>query len=53
MERLSNIQDLYFPRAQQSSAANDPSLRKSILQDLFSRNTPVFLGTLFFQFVSY
>nr|GEV82757.1 coiled-coil domain-containing protein 97 [Tanacetum cinerariifolium] len=43
IERLSNIEDLYFPRAQQSSAANDPQLRKSILQDLYSRNVPVFL----------
>ncbi|XP_024961448.1 coiled-coil domain-containing protein 97 [Cynara cardunculus var. scolymus] len=42
MERLSHLENLYFPRAQQSSALL-PSQRKSILQDLYSRDTPVFL----------
>ncbi|XP_071689385.1 uncharacterized protein [Rutidosis leptorrhynchoides] len=41
-ERLSQLEDLYFPRAQQSSAVL-PSQRKSILQDLYSRDVPVFL----------
>nr|XP_043630975.1 coiled-coil domain-containing protein 97 [Erigeron canadensis] len=41
-ERLSHLENLYFPRAQQSSAI-DPSQRKSIIQDLFNRNLPVFL----------
>lgn len=42
MERLSHLENLYFPRAQQSSALL-PSQRKSILQDLYSRDVPVFL----------
>lgn len=41
-ERLSHLENLYFPRAQQSSATL-PSQRKSILQDLYSRDLPVFL----------
>ncbi|XP_022736743.1 coiled-coil domain-containing protein 97 isoform X2 [Durio zibethinus] len=41
-ERLSSLDNLYFPRAVQSSAA-DPSHRKSILHDLLARDVPVFL----------
>ncbi|XP_076894567.1 uncharacterized protein LOC143546895 [Bidens hawaiensis] len=41
-ERLSHLENLYFPRAQQSSAV-EPSQRKSILQDLYSRDLPLFL----------
>nr|KJB25433.1 hypothetical protein B456_004G191100 [Gossypium raimondii] len=41
-ERLSALDNLYFPRALQSSAS-DPSNRKSILHDLLSRDVPVFL----------
>ncbi|KAL8263716.1 hypothetical protein R6Q59_021846 [Mikania micrantha] len=41
-ERLSHMENLYFPRAQQPSALL-PSQRKSILRDLYSRDVPVFL----------
>lgn len=41
-ERLSELENLYFPRAVQSSAVN-PSQRKSLLLDLLSRDVPVFL----------
>lgn len=44
-ERLSKLENLYFPRAVQSSAL-DPSQRKSLLLDLFSRDIPVFLGLI-------
>lgn len=44
-ERLSSLEDLYFPRALQSNALN-PSERKAILLDLLSRDVAVFLGTL-------
>lgn len=43
-ERLSLMEDLYFPRAIQPTAIN-PSQRKSILLDLLSRDVAVFLGT--------
>lgn len=42
-ERLSSLENLYFPRALQSHATN-PSQRKSILLDLLSRDAAVFLG---------
>lgn len=42
-ERLSLREDLYFPRALQSTATN-PSQRKAILLDLLSRDVAVFLG---------
>lgn len=42
-ERLSCLDDLYFPRALQSNATT-PSQRKSILLDLLSRDAAVFLG---------
>ncbi|KAK6138167.1 hypothetical protein DH2020_028103 [Rehmannia glutinosa] len=42
-ERLSRIDDLYFPRKEQSSAAGDPSHRKSLLLDLLSTDAAVFL----------
>ncbi|POO03103.1 coiled-coil protein [Trema orientale] len=41
-ERLSGMEDLYFPRAIQATAIN-PSQRKLILLDLLSRDVPVFL----------
>ncbi|CAL1392903.1 unnamed protein product [Linum trigynum] len=41
-ERLSSLENLYFPRALQSDAA-DPSHRKSLLHDLLSRDPAVFL----------
>ncbi|KAF3448213.1 hypothetical protein FNV43_RR08926 [Rhamnella rubrinervis] len=41
-ERLSLMEDLYFPRAVQPTAIN-PSQRKSILLDLLSRDVAVFL----------
>ncbi|KAJ0049285.1 hypothetical protein Pint_15741 [Pistacia integerrima] len=41
-ERLSCLDDLYFPRALQSNATT-PSQRKSILLDLLSRDAAVFL----------
>ncbi|KAJ4827150.1 hypothetical protein Tsubulata_044530 [Turnera subulata] len=41
-ERLSSIDDLYFPRASLSSAATPPQ-RKSLLLDLLSRDASVFL----------
>ncbi|XP_017230517.2 uncharacterized protein LOC108205191 [Daucus carota subsp. sativus] len=41
-ERLSELEDLYFPKALESSAVN-PSQRKSLLLDLLSRDVPVFL----------
>ncbi|KAL2548015.1 hypothetical protein Fot_09545 [Forsythia ovata] len=41
-DRLSQLEDLYFPRAVQSSAAT-PSQRKSLLLDLLSRDVAVFL----------
>lgn len=44
-ERLSLQEDLYFPRALQSTASN-PSQRKAILLDLLSRDVAVFLGSL-------
>lgn len=42
-ERLSALEDLYFPRALQSTII-DPSQRKAILLDLLSRDAAVFLG---------
>ncbi|XP_059642788.1 uncharacterized protein LOC132284681 [Cornus florida] len=41
-ERLSSVENLYFPRALQSSAIS-PSQRKSLLIDLLSRDVAVFL----------
>ncbi|KAJ7944663.1 coiled-coil domain-containing protein 97 [Quillaja saponaria] len=41
-ERLSSLENLYFPRALQSNAT-DPSQRKSIFLDLLSRDTALFL----------
>ncbi|XP_055832663.1 uncharacterized protein LOC129901491 [Solanum dulcamara] len=41
-ERLSGLDNLYFPRAQQSSAST-AFQRKSLLIDLLSRDTPLFL----------
>ncbi|PKI38136.1 hypothetical protein CRG98_041501, partial [Punica granatum] len=41
-ERLSSLENLYFPRALHSSAS-DPSQRKSIFLDLLSRDVAVFL----------
>lgn len=41
-DRLSGFDNLYFPRAQQSSAST-ASQRKSLLIDLLSRDTPLFL----------
>ncbi|WCJ20760.1 hypothetical protein M5689_002972 [Euphorbia peplus] len=41
-ERLSAVENLYFPRAVQSNAVN-PSQRKSLLLDLLSRDAAVFL----------
>ncbi|KAM3308626.1 coiled-coil domain-containing protein 97 [Capsicum chacoense] len=41
-ERLSVLDNLYFPRAHQSSAST-PSQRKSLLLDLLSRDVPLFL----------
>nr|GMD59780.1 coiled-coil domain-containing protein 97 [Ipomoea batatas] len=41
-DRLSQLDNLYFPRAVQSSAAT-PSLRKSLLLDLLSRDVSLFL----------
>uniref|UniRef100_A0A803R5J9 CCD97-like C-terminal domain-containing protein n=1 Tax=Cannabis sativa TaxID=3483 RepID=A0A803R5J9_CANSA len=41
-DRLSAMDDLYFPRAIQPTAIN-PSQRKLILLDLLSRDVPVFL----------
>lgn len=46
--RLSLQEDLYFPRALQSSATN-PSQRKAILLDLLSRDVAVFLGISLFS----
>ncbi|KAI3453441.1 hypothetical protein Pfo_010104 [Paulownia fortunei] len=42
-ERLSLIEDLYFPRKVQPSAAANPSHRKSLLLDLLSSDAAVFL----------
>ncbi|KAJ7944665.1 coiled-coil domain-containing protein 97 [Quillaja saponaria] len=44
-ERLSSLENLYFPRALQSNAT-DPSQRKSIFLDLLSRDTALFLVVL-------
>lgn len=41
-ERLSSMENLYFPRSLQSNAAS-ASQRKSLLLDLLSRDAPVFL----------
>ncbi|KAK2967736.1 hypothetical protein RJ640_012962, partial [Escallonia rubra] len=41
-ERLSQLENLYFPRSLQPSATS-PSLRKSLLLDLIRRDLPVFL----------
>lgn len=41
-ERLSKLDNLYFPRAKQSSIAS-PSQRKTLLLDLLSRDVAVFL----------
>lgn len=41
-ERLSPLENLYFPRALLSTAST-PSQRKSLLQDLLLRDVPVFL----------
>ncbi|CAM8880630.1 unnamed protein product [Rhodiola kirilowii] len=43
VERLSDINDLYFPRALQEAAAVSQSQRKTILLDLLSRDPAVFL----------
>ncbi|KAF7146384.1 hypothetical protein RHSIM_Rhsim04G0176300 [Rhododendron simsii] len=43
-ERLSKLENLYFPRAIQPSAST-PSQRKSLFLDLLHRDLPVFLGT--------
>ncbi|KAK6150687.1 hypothetical protein DH2020_015619 [Rehmannia glutinosa] len=42
-ERLSRIDDLYFPRKEQPSAAGDPSHCKSLLLYLLSTDAAVFL----------
>ncbi|KAL8053720.1 hypothetical protein ABFX02_05G091600 [Erythranthe guttata] len=42
-QRLSLIDDLYFPRKVQPSAATDSSHRKSLLADLLSTDAAVFL----------
>ncbi|KAL3619439.1 hypothetical protein CASFOL_037009 [Castilleja foliolosa] len=42
-ERLSRIDDLYFPLKEQPSAAADPSHRKSLLLRLLSTDAAVFL----------
>lgn len=42
-ERLSRLDNLYFPRALQATAAT-PSQRCSLLLDLLSRDVAVFLG---------
>lgn len=42
-ERLSALENLYFPQALLSKAAT-PSLRKPLLLDLLRRDVPVFLG---------
>lgn len=42
-QRLSLLDDLYFPRKVQPSAAADPSQRKSLLLDLLSTDAAVFL----------
>ncbi|GFP96493.1 hypothetical protein PHJA_001793400 [Phtheirospermum japonicum] len=42
-ERLSRIDDLYFPLKEQPSAAADPSHRKSLLLHLLSTDAAVFL----------
>lgn len=47
-ERLSELEDLYFPKAVESSTVN-PSQRKSLLLDLLSRDVPVFLGIVVFD----
>lgn len=41
-DRLSGLDNLYFPRAQQSSAST-ASQRKSLLLDLLTRDVPLFL----------
>ncbi|XP_028754790.1 coiled-coil domain-containing protein 97-like isoform X1 [Neltuma alba] len=41
-ERLSSLENLYFPRALQAAAA-DPSQRKAIFSDLLSRDVTLFL----------
>lgn len=43
-ERLSCLENLYFPRALQSTATA-PSQRKAIFRDLLSRDVALFLGT--------
>lgn len=43
-ERLSLIEDLYFPRKLQPSAVADSSHRKSLLLHLLSTDAAVFLG---------
>lgn len=45
-ERLSGVEDLYFPRSTFSSgeAPSDSSVRKTALLDLLSRDAPLFLG---------
>lgn len=42
--RLSSLDNIYFPRAVQSTAASSDQ-RKSILLDLLRRDPAVFLGT--------
>ena len=57
-ERLSCLENLYFPRALQSTATL-PSQRKAIFRDLLSRDVALFLGivlmlhTLLFTFRIY
>lgn len=50
-ERLSEVEDLYFPnKALNSSTLLLPSQRKALLFDLLSRDVPVFLGILLFHY---
>lgn len=44
-ERLSRLENLYFPRALESTVSL-PSQRKSIFHDLLSRDVALFLGLL-------
>jgi hypothetical protein len=47
-ERLSSLDNLYFPRAVQLTAASSDQ-RKSILLDLLRRDPAVFLGTFHYS----
>ena len=51
-ERLSWLENLYFPQALQSDVKL-PSHRKPILLDLLSRDVALFLGISFFFFFFY